>query len=107
MSINVIQVQKWPHTHPPTEAELQEIMHAEGLTPHQWSNAPGDVYTTHSHPYHKIIYVVSGSIIFGFPVEGQPTILNAGDRLNLPAGIPHNAAVGKDGVVCLEAQVYP
>jgi hypothetical protein len=29
--------------------------------------------------------------------------LNAGDRLDLPAGIVHDADVGPQGVVCLEA----
>ncbi len=103
MRSNVIQIQKWSHAQPPTETELRQLMVKEGLTPYQWANSPGDVYETHVHTYHKVIYVVSGSIIFGFPIEGQPTWLRPGDRLDLPAGIPHNAAVGADGVVCLEA----
>jgi quercetin dioxygenase-like cupin family protein len=99
----IIRVEKWFRPHQPTEAELQQIMVAEGLEPHRWSNNPGDHYDIHQHPYHKVIFVVSGSITFGFPIEGEPTTLKAGDRLDLPAGVRHNAAVGPDGVVCLEA----
>lgn len=98
-----IQIQKWPHDERPTEEKLRALLRAEGLRPYRWSNGPDDVYQTHTHSYHKVIYVVSGSITFGFPVEEDPVTLNAGDRLDLPPGIPHNAVVGPQGVVCLEA----
>jgi quercetin dioxygenase-like cupin family protein len=78
-------------------------MAAEGLRLYQWSNSPHDVYAAHSHPYHKVIYVVSGSITFGLPEEGKTLNLNAGDRLELPPGVLHDAVVGAGGVVCLEA----
>jgi quercetin dioxygenase-like cupin family protein len=79
-------------------------MSAEGLRPYAWSNGPGDVYSVHHHAYHKVIYVVRGSITFGFPEEGQRITLNAGDRLDVPARAAHDAVVGPQGVVCLEAQ---
>jgi len=75
----------------------------EGLAPYAWSNQPGYVYNIHTHDYHKVIFVVSGSITFGFQVEGEPSTLSQGDRLDLPPGVAHNAVVGPDGVVCLEA----
>jgi quercetin dioxygenase-like cupin family protein len=103
MNEKIIHVEKWQNPHPPTEQELLELMYADNLVPYRWANDPHDVYPAHVHDYDKIIFVVSGSITFGFPVEGEPTILHAGDRLDLPAGIRHNAAVGPDGVVCLEA----
>jgi quercetin dioxygenase-like cupin family protein len=55
------------------------------------------------HSYTKIIYVVHGSITFGLPDLGQQITLKAGDRLDLPAGTVHDAVVGPQGVVCLEA----
>lgn len=103
MQDNIISIRKWTHFQPPTEHKLQELMRREGLKPYRWSNNPGDYYEAQAHDYHKVIYVVSGSITLGFPVEGEPTTLNAGDRLDLPAGVLHNAAVGAQGVVCLEA----
>ena len=104
MRENIIQVQRWLHAHSPTEDELRRQFQNEGLEPLRWSNEPGDVYATHLHDYHKVVYVVSGSIMFGLPIIGEPTILNAGDRLDLPAGVEHNAVVGDTGVVCLEAR---
>ena len=77
-------------------------MENEGLDPYTWSNGPFDVYSAHSHGFDKVIYVVQGSITFGLPELGQSLTLNAGDRLDLPAGVVHNAKVGAEGVVCLE-----
>lgn len=78
-------------------------MAEEGLEPYRWSNGPGDVYGAHSHPYHKVIYVVQGSIKFGLPDSGDAVMLHTGDRLELPAEVSHDAVVGPEGVVCLEA----
>ncbi|MCP4429294.1 MAG: cupin domain-containing protein [Chloroflexi bacterium] len=103
MRDNIIQINKWNRPEPPTEEDLRRLMVAEGLTPYRWSNQPDDVYAAHEHSYFKVIYVVSGSITFGFPIDGEPAPLSAGDRLNLPAGVRHNAVVGPTGVVCLEA----
>ena len=46
---------------------------------------------------------VQGSITFGLPDLGDQVTLHAGDRLDLPAGVVHNAIVGSNGVVCFEA----
>ncbi len=100
MTINVVQ---WSGEQLPTEQALFNILHAEGLQPYRWSNGPGDVYGAHAHTYHKIIYVVEGSITFGLPHAGQHIRLGRGDRLELPAGVTHDAVVGPEGVVCLEA----
>jgi quercetin dioxygenase-like cupin family protein len=75
----------------------------EGLSPYQWSNGPHDRYSAHTHAYDKVIYVLRGSITFGLPELGQQLTLKAGDRLDLPAGTVHDAVVGAQGVVCLEA----
>lgn len=61
------------------------------------------MYAAHRHSYHKVIYVIRGSITFGLPDTGDKVTLNSGDRLELPAGVTHDAVVGKQGVVCLEA----
>ncbi|MGH2655628.1 MAG: cupin domain-containing protein [Actinomycetota bacterium] len=77
-------------------------MAAEGLGPPRWwSNAPGDRYGRHDHPYHKVLYCAAGSIVFHLP-EGGVT-LRAGDRLEVAPGTEHSAIVGKDGVTCVEA----
>jgi len=95
------QVTRWPKEETPTEAGIRRMLAGEGLSASRWSNGPGDVYSAHTHPYHKVIYVVQGSITFGLP-EAQIE-LQAGDRLDLPQSTRHDAVVGPQGVVCLEA----
>jgi quercetin dioxygenase-like cupin family protein len=82
---------------------VEQRLRTEADHCYQWSNQPGARYAVHTHPYRKILYVASGSITF-IP-EGQAAIeLGAGDRLELPAGTPHAAVVGDQGVVCWEGQ---
>jgi quercetin dioxygenase-like cupin family protein len=81
--------------------ELERVFAAEGLTPHSWSNGPGDTYGWHAHDYHKVLYCVRGSVVF-HTRDGDHE-LHAGDRLDLPPHTEHAATVGPDGVTCLEA----
>ena len=96
-----IKVTRWEYDSA-TEADLRTKMLSEGLEPYTWSNSPGDRYGAHHHQYDKVIYVVSGSIRFGLPGSGKTVLLEQGDRLDLPAGIVHDAIVGAQGVHCLE-----
>ena len=82
------------------EEQAAELFRAEGLTPSAWSNGAGFRYATHTHPYAKLLVCVAGSITFHIP-DGDVT-LGPGDRLDLPAGTPHAATVGPDGVTCWE-----
>jgi len=52
-----------------------------------------------------VIVVERGSIVFGLPDDGRSMQLEAGDRLELPAGTRHDAVVGSSGVTCLEAHL--
>lgn len=96
-------VTPWGKDTPPEERELLKLLKEEGLSAYRWANGPGDIYGTHSHGYHKVIYVILGSITFGLPDTGENVKLQSGDRLDLPAGIRHNAEVGANGVACFEA----
>jgi quercetin dioxygenase-like cupin family protein len=100
-----MQVTRWASADAPSEAALQALLQAEGLRFYAWSNGPHDVYAAHSHAYGKVIYCVSGSITFGSPGEDRQVALHPGDRLDLPAGTVHDAVVGNEGVVCLEAHI--
>jgi quercetin dioxygenase-like cupin family protein len=88
---------------PTEEGRLTERLWGEGWRPSPWSNAPGDRYRAHDHPYDKVLVVAAGSIRFGLPEAGTVVDLDVGDRLDLPAGTSHDAHVGPEGVTCLEA----
>jgi quercetin dioxygenase-like cupin family protein len=103
MGTRAASVDVWQGVADPSETELARIMRDQGLDPYRWSNRPGETYAAHLHPYHKVIYVVHGSITFTFPSTGQRITLGPGDRLNLPPGIAHEGVVGPEGVICLEA----
>ena len=101
--MNAPLVTHWSESPAPTQSTLWQLMAEEGLNPYSWSTGPFETYSAHSHSYNKVIYVVQGSITFGLPELGKQLTLKAGDRIDLPAGVVHNAQVGEQGVVCLEA----
>lgn len=80
-------------------------LEAEGLVASGWGNGPGDRYAAHAHGYDKVLVAVAGSITFRLPDRGTAVTLQAGDRLDLPAGTIHAADVGLQGVQCLEAHL--
>jgi quercetin dioxygenase-like cupin family protein len=103
MEQSKVEIIRWSGSTRPDEETIRQILAEEDLHGYRWSNGPGDVYSAHTHSFNKVIYVVRGSITFGLPDSGEQVALNLGDRLNLPAGVAHNAIVGSEGVVCLEA----
>jgi quercetin dioxygenase-like cupin family protein len=88
-----------------TLAEVQERLASEGLSAAPWSNGPGDRYDAHSHTYDKVLVATAGTITFHLGDGGGDVELQTGDRLELPAGTTHAAAVGTRGVTCLEAHL--
>jgi quercetin dioxygenase-like cupin family protein len=88
-------------------AAVEGRLRAEGLSPSEWGNGPGDTYGEHRHSYDKVLVAVAGSIVFHLPELARDVELRTGDRLHLPAGTLHGATVGPSGVTCLEAHVPP
>lgn len=85
-----------------TRADALSALGAEGASPpRSWSNGPGDTYGWHDHAYHKVLFCLSGSIVF-HTREGDVE-LTAGDRLDLEPGTEHAATVGTRGCACIEA----
>lgn len=75
---------------------------AEGCSsPRFWGNGPGDRYGAHDHDFHKVLFCLSGSIVFHADVGNIE--LTAGDRLDLEPGTSHSATVGPEGCECVEA----
>ncbi len=81
---------------------ISQLM-AEADHCYSWSNGPGAQYAVHAHPYRKILYVTAGSITFT-PQGAEPVVMRPGDRIEIPAGTPHGALVGNEGVTCWEGQ---
>lgn len=82
--------------------EALEAFRADGCSiPRFWSNAPGDTYGRHSHGYSKVLFCLSGSIVFH--LDDGDVELAAGDRLDIEPGTEHAATVGHHGVECVEA----
>lgn len=84
----------------PARADLDARLRALGLAPRWWSNAPGDTYGWHDHPYHKVLFCAEGSIVFH--TRDGDIELGAGDRLDVEPGTDHAATVGAHGVTCVE-----
>ncbi len=85
----------------PSPDETVAGMRDEGLEPRRWSNAPGDTYGWHDHPYHKVLFCSEGSIVFH--TRDGDVELRPGDRLDIEPGTEHAATVGPEGVSCVEA----
>lgn len=96
------QITRSPASSPPALAAIEEIFRSEAISPSPWSNGPGHRYAAHSHPYHKVLYCVRGSITFAL-TDGEQLELAPGDRLDIPPATEHSAIVGPHGVTCIEA----
>ena len=56
-----------------------------------------------THGYHKILYVIEGTLNVILPDSNQQVRLRSGDRMDIPAGVRHGTIVGSNGVRCVEA----
>jgi quercetin dioxygenase-like cupin family protein len=85
-----------------TRTVALDAFEADGCSaPRSWANGPGDRYGAHEHGFHKVLFCLSGSIVFH--VDGEDVELTAGDRLDLEPGTVHAATVGPAGCECVEA----
>ena len=90
---------------PVDRASLEARLQAAGLQVSAWSNLPGERFEERSYDHDRVVVAVEGSITFGLTGYGVGFMLTPGERLDLPAHIPHDAIVGPKGVTCLEAHL--
>lgn len=81
------------------------IMKSEGLRPYMWQNQANHRYAVRSHNYHKVLYVLEGTLEITLPDNNQRINLRRGDRIDLPAGVRHGVIVGRRGAQCVEAAI--
>jgi hypothetical protein len=85
-----------------TRADALAAFAAERCSaPRAWGNGPDDAYGRHEHERPKVLFCVTGSIVFH--TDDGDFALSGGDRLDLPAGTRHAATVGPQGCECVEA----
>lgn len=98
-----VAITRWQGGQHPTLSAITRQMKHEGLRPYLWDNAPNYRYAVRSHNYHKVLYVVEGSLEITLPDSNQRAILRTGDRIDIPAGVRHGTIVGNRGAQCAEA----
>ena len=85
-----------------SRAEALAAFAEEGCSPPRfWENPPKDRYGSHDHAFHKVLFCLTGSIVFH--TDDGDIELTAGDRLDLEPGTLHSATVGPRGCGCVEA----
>ncbi|MCL4487537.1 MAG: cupin domain-containing protein [Chloroflexi bacterium] len=90
---------RWNKETPPSLEALRGALTGEGLTVSEWSDPAGTVYPVHTHEYPEVRVILRGQLRVGLPETGEEFLLNAGDRLDLPANTPHWADVSGHGAV--------
>lgn len=83
-------------------AGASNYLREAGVEPTAWSNAPGDRYASHDHPYTKLLVCAEGSITFLVGVDEVAVELEAGEGFELPPHTRHAAVVGPAGCTCVE-----
>ena len=65
------------------------FIHTDHTTHAYWEIDPDVPLPEHSHPHEQIVSVLEGTI--ELVVDGESHLLEAGDVLHIPGGVPHSA----------------
>ncbi|NNF27098.1 MAG: cupin domain-containing protein [Gemmatimonadetes bacterium] len=65
------------------------FIHTEHTTHAYWEIDPHKPLPEHSHPHEQTVNVLAGTI--ELVVGGESHVLEAGDVLHIPGGVPHSA----------------
>ena len=102
---NHIAVTRWNGSQHPSTKSIARLFQAEGYRPYEWENQPNHRYAVRSHNFHKILYVLDGTVEIQVPDANQSVRLRAGDRIDIPPGVRYGCIVGGNGATCMEASV--
>lgn len=88
---------------PLTEAGVRSKLEALGYRVSRYVYPPGTHFELHVHHVDKIDAVLSGRFLVALE-SGEEFVLEAGDAIEVPAGVRHRAeVVGRHPVVSLDA----
>ena len=87
--VSEMRLTRWNKTEKADSQTLHEALQAEELSILEWTDRPGTIYPVHTHPFAEVRMVVSGRLRVGLPETGEEIILEAGDRIDVPAETPH------------------
>ena len=98
-----VRVKRWQGGQHPTLSNITRLVKQEGLRPYVWENNANHRHAVRTHGYHKILYVIEGTLNVVLPDSNQQVRLRGGDRMDIPAGVRHGIIAGSSGVRCMEA----
>ncbi len=79
-----------------TKDEAETQLRREGFDPiYTIQDEPNFVYDEHTHSMMTTHLILAGSM--RVTMEGQQREYRAGERVDVPAGIAHDAAIGPEG----------
>jgi quercetin dioxygenase-like cupin family protein len=85
-----------------SEEKLRKQLENMGYRVQRYVYSPGTFFPDHVHDVDKIDAVLAGSL--EIQLQGDSIILNPGDYVAVPRGVPHNARViGNEAVISLDA----
>jgi quercetin dioxygenase-like cupin family protein len=101
-----LRLERWnPADGPLTEKRLMRAMEFEGYDVLVYTYRAGTVFPEHRHAQAKCDAVLEG--VLRVTADGQTFDLRQGDRLYVPAGMPHTAEViGEKTVVSLDGTMW-
>ena len=85
----------------PIPGHRGKFLHSEHTTHVYWDIADGARLPEHSHPHEQIVNVLEGT--YELTVGGTPHVLNAGEVLVIPGGVPHS---GRSHSACRILDVF-
>lgn len=71
-----------------------------GMTLAHWRFDPGTVLPTHQHESAQLTWVIAGSLTM--TIDGSETTLGKGDRVAIPAWVPHSGVAGPNGAEVID-----
>ncbi len=79
---------------------VRQAVHLNGLTVARFALTKGAVVALHDHPQEQIATLLAGRLLF--EVNGAQQIIEAGESVVLPSGVPHGVVEVLEDAVILD-----